>query len=370
MFNGRLSLLRNSRKTGAVSSAPPEGLASSSTVWRRASAPFALIAILVMSALAAQRSAATPDAIFAAAQAAAQAEDLAKAEAMLLSIRLSYPDRTALESQLALVQYHRGHFADSQMTLEGIVSRHQDDGATHNLLGWCAHKLGHGEAADQQLNQSIRLDPSNETNYLDLARIDLEDGQLGPARDIASRATDVFSSSAQAWLLKGSIEIELQNYPAAVKSYSNGVRLGGDDAETERALATAQWLAGMTGESRKTFEKSLVRYPRDAAIFATYGALLANEAAATNNNAEELLRKALSLDDSLFEPHYYLGTLALRGGRFEEAVHHLESAARLNPDSSKVHFVLSKAYRRLGRSGDSGRELEIYKRLKMAENRH
>jgi iron complex outermembrane receptor protein len=36
------ALLRNSRKTVAVSSAPPEGLASSSTVWRRTSVPFAL----------------------------------------------------------------------------------------------------------------------------------------------------------------------------------------------------------------------------------------------------------------------------------------------------------------------------------------
>jgi gamma-glutamylcyclotransferase (GGCT)/AIG2-like uncharacterized protein YtfP len=35
-------LLRNSRKPGAVSNAPPEGPASSSIVWRRASAPFAL----------------------------------------------------------------------------------------------------------------------------------------------------------------------------------------------------------------------------------------------------------------------------------------------------------------------------------------
>jgi gamma-glutamylcyclotransferase (GGCT)/AIG2-like uncharacterized protein YtfP len=35
-------LLRKSRKTGAVSSAPPEDLANSSVVWRRASAPFVL----------------------------------------------------------------------------------------------------------------------------------------------------------------------------------------------------------------------------------------------------------------------------------------------------------------------------------------
>jgi len=32
----------NTRKTGAVSSAPPKVLVSSSAVWRRAAAPFAL----------------------------------------------------------------------------------------------------------------------------------------------------------------------------------------------------------------------------------------------------------------------------------------------------------------------------------------
>jgi purine-binding chemotaxis protein CheW len=37
------ALLENSRKTGTVSSAPTEGRESSSTVWRRASAPFALL---------------------------------------------------------------------------------------------------------------------------------------------------------------------------------------------------------------------------------------------------------------------------------------------------------------------------------------
>jgi hypothetical protein len=36
-------VLRNSRKTGTVSSAPPESLANSFLVWRHASVPFALI---------------------------------------------------------------------------------------------------------------------------------------------------------------------------------------------------------------------------------------------------------------------------------------------------------------------------------------
>jgi hypothetical protein len=37
-----MPLLNNTRKTGAVSSAPPKGIVSSCLVWRRATSPFAL----------------------------------------------------------------------------------------------------------------------------------------------------------------------------------------------------------------------------------------------------------------------------------------------------------------------------------------
>jgi predicted double-glycine peptidase len=47
----RASLMRNTRKTVAASSAPPKHLASSGPVWRRASAPFALICLTLCAAL-------------------------------------------------------------------------------------------------------------------------------------------------------------------------------------------------------------------------------------------------------------------------------------------------------------------------------
>jgi uncharacterized damage-inducible protein DinB len=46
------AFLRKSHKTGTVSSAPPEGLASSSIVWRRAAAPFALLMCIVSAGVA------------------------------------------------------------------------------------------------------------------------------------------------------------------------------------------------------------------------------------------------------------------------------------------------------------------------------
>lgn len=55
-------LWTNSRKTGAVSGGPPKSLTSSSPVWRRASAPFALLlGIFSSAALWAQSAPATAD---------------------------------------------------------------------------------------------------------------------------------------------------------------------------------------------------------------------------------------------------------------------------------------------------------------------
>jgi Flp pilus assembly protein TadD len=80
------------------------------------------------------------------------------------------------------------------------------------------------------------------------------------------------------------------------------------------------------------------------------------------------MKTAMSLDPSLAEPHYYLGSLALTNGKLDEAMQQLQAAVRLDPSSSKAHFALSRALRQQGRSEESARELGIYQELKRAED--
>ena len=310
---------------------------------------------------------ASPRGIFLAATVAADAEDFATAEAMFQSIRASYPDRAAVEYQLALVQYHEGHIADSQTTLTDMIAKGEGNGDVHNLLGWCWFKSENIDRAEEELNEAIRLDPSSVTNYLDLARIQLAGRQLDPALNTARQAVKLFPTSADAWLLKGSIETATQRLADAVTSYTMAVHLKRNDAEAELALATAQWLAGMTQQARASFRRLLQRYPRNATIYVTYADFLSSEGPRDTAQLTGLMKTALSLDPSLAEPHYYLGNLALSNGELEEAVQQLETATKLDPSSSKAHFALSRALRQQGRSEESARELGIYNELKSAE---
>jgi tetratricopeptide (TPR) repeat protein len=122
-----------------------------------------------------------------------------------------------------------------------------------------------------------------------------------------------------------------------------------------------------------TFEKAIKRFPQDPKLYQEYGRTLLIPAsgsdAAAGSRAVMLLEKALSLNDSLPEAHFQLGNMALGKGKMDDALRHLGRAAELDLTSSKIHYALSRAYRRLGRKEDVIRELQIFEKLKAEEDR-
>ncbi len=311
-------------------------------------------------------------AAFAAGKLAEDAGDFATAEKIFASIDNSYPDQALLRAHLASVQYYAGHFANCQATLTALIASGEADADAHNLLGWCLQKQGQVKEAVKELAQAIRLEPSKETHQLDLARMLLANADPVGALKITTDAVQVFPASEEAWSLKGSIEIGLQQFTDAVKSYSRAVSLNANEADPARALATSRWLAGSTKDAQESFDRLLVRFPKNASIYAAYGSLLVSD---TDSQPEDvkrgagLLETALSLDDSLADPHYQLGNLALTEGNLDAAMRYLEAAEKLNPSNSKVHFALSKAFKRQGRVEESAREMRAYQETKAAEDR-
>jgi len=51
------------------------------------------------------------------------------------------------------------------------------------------------------------------------------------------------------------------------------------------------------------------------------------------------------------------------------ALPHLEKAAALDPESAKIHFALSRAYRRVGQSVEAAKQAALYEELKEKEMR-
>jgi tetratricopeptide (TPR) repeat protein len=85
--------------------------------------------------------------------------------------------------------------------------------------------------------------------------------------------------------------------------------------------------------------------------------------------ARALLRSIVSARPQYADAQYQLGKSLIDLGEVNQAIEHLEMAARSEPSKEYIHYQLSIAYRRASRGPDADRELQLYKELK-ASNRN
>ena len=122
----------------------------------------------------------------------------------------------------------------------------------------------------------------------------------------------------------------------------------GDDTG---ALATYGKAIALNDERKTTFSSPLVN------MSAYYNR--------TDDPAKavEYADKALELDDRSDRAWFQKGRASERQGRLDEAVTSLEPAIAINPRASSYYYVLAGVYRRIGRTDDSQKALETFKRL-------
>ena len=278
-------------------------------------------------------SASNARAAFLGGQVSMEAGDYSTAEALFRSVRSGYPDRARLEFEIARAEYRAGHVAESEKTLL----------------------------------EAVEANRATSDGYVLLCRMLSAEGSDVRAMGIAAQAARTFPDSAEVLSTKGSIEMKLQYFNDAVASYEKAAALK-DSAEAARGLATAQWKAGMHDRAAIAFEDAIRKYPRDAQLHQAYGTVLLEDGSRQNKaKAVDLLKLALVLDDSVVEPRYQLANLELADGNPERARSYLERAIQLDPNDSRLHFALSRVYRRLGREADASKETETYQRLRAAE---
>ena len=83
--------------------------------------------------------------------------------------------------------------------------------------------------------------------------------------------------------------------------------------------------------------------------------------------ALSLATHATEIEPTDPDAHHILGRALLAAGHAKESVRELESAERLAPRSSAIHFHLAAAYRELGRKEDAQREMDSYLSIKKRE---
>jgi tetratricopeptide (TPR) repeat protein len=196
-------------------------------------------------------------------------------------------------------------------------------------------------------------------------------------------------------LLAADTLFALQEHTLAVSAYREFLKRRPGHAAARASFGAALYATGALPEARSELEGVLRQSPKTPRASYTLGSLLfqlkeydeartrlqhelsldpqcapclsrlAHIAYIEGDDAScrSWLDKARAIDASNAEVLFVGGALALRQGRYEEAVTLLQSAVEAAPDFSTARFQLATAYRRAGQPDKAREQLEIYQRL-------
>ncbi len=123
----------------------------------------------------------------------------------------------------------------------------------------------------------------------------------------------------------------------------------GDRPESLTALANFHHARGATGRAEAEYRRAIARHPWFTPAYVNLADLL--RATGRDGEGEKILRRALATAPADAATHHALGLALIRGRRYEDAAHHLETAARLAPESARYAYVHGLAVQQVrGRS--------------------
>ena len=161
----------------------------------------------------------------------------------------------------------------------------------------------------------------------------------------------------------------------AARAYSRTLELNPDSTLVRYQLARLYAEQGQHREAIAEFEQLVQREPHvpehptrlaDLLIQLEQGASMALGQTDGMAEAEELLRRAIELDPKAAHPHWSLGMLYARQGRYAEAVPLFEHLLQIAPRDYQAHLFLGHLYQRTGRPADADAQFAAFSRSQRA----
>jgi tetratricopeptide (TPR) repeat protein len=166
-------------------------------------------------------------------------------------------------------------------------------------------------------------------------------------------------------LLKGQVLLSQFEFERAVAELETAAGLSSDLPRLHYSMGLAQLKLGRNREAIASFEKELVRTPRDFSTL--YYLAYLNEADGNLDAALDRLNVALKLNPESHEGNALMGKILAKQNKPAAAVAPLEYAVKGDPNDPDKHYALARVYQQLGRGEDAAREFSEVQRLKAAQ---
>ena len=274
------------------------------------------------------------------------------------------PQLTPLLLNLGIAHHRAGQFEKAVDVFHRVLEKDPEALQALQLLGISLVELGRDAEAMPHLERAEQISPMDPAVLYSIGLASLRLGK--PDADRMIRKLSESSNGVPAsHLLKGQVLLSQFQYERAIAELETAASLSAELPRLQYSLGLALLKLGRNKEAIASFEKELVRTPRDFSTL--YYLAYLSEADGNLEAAAERLNVALGLDPKSREGNALLGRILAKQNKPAAAVVPLEYAVKGDPDDPDKHYALARVYQQLGRAEDAAREFNEVQRLKAAQ---
>ncbi len=357
--------------------------------------------ILVFISCAAGLSAQTTDEKagnhFQLARAAEKSGDYQKAESEYKEVLKLKPEVPEVYANLGLVEYLLGRDEDAIATFRQALKRNPDLMAASLFLGMAYLRINQYAKSVEPLERAIALNPKELKAYTNLGVSYSELGREEQAAKVLEKANELFPNNIEVLYNLGRTYTKLmeksyksmaqvdpdsyrfhevlgdtyrvrKDYPNATAEYLKALEKSPspNTPGLHYSLGTAYWMEAKWEPAIEEFKKELAISPENYLATWKLGDIYLSQR--KYDESLVYLKKALKQRPDLAQAYRDLGRLCIQTGKPEEAIVYLKKVAELAPEEPSEHYLMAQAYRKLGKEPELKAELELFQKLKKAEN--
>jgi tetratricopeptide (TPR) repeat protein len=305
------------------------------------------------------------------------------------------PEVPELYSNLGIAYYYHKDYDQAIQALQQALKGKPGLEGANFFLGMAYVRTARFQQSIKPLEKALSLNPKIREAYINLSSSYVEIGRKEDALRVLDRAEKVFPDDVEILYSLGTLHYQLmfeiygkmarlapnsyrydevmgrsfeerQEFPGAIAEFQDAIKDNPRAPGLHYELGNVYWLQGHYPEARREFETELEISPEDYRSIWKIGNSYVQER--QYDKALPYLQKAISEKPDLGGAIEDLGKLYVESNDGEHAIPYLNKVVQMDPTESTSHFLLSRAYRQMGKTDEARAEMELFEKLRQDEN--
>jgi len=271
------------------------------------------------------------------------------------------PQESGIRLNIGLAYFRQSEFLKAIPPFESVVRDQPEALQPRHLLGLCYFFTDRWADAANTL-APLWAQESGQLSYLYVLSIAAHRaGQKELDEKATAQLINTGEGSPEFHLFMGKAHLNLEQYDMALADFQAA-------AQANPKLTFVHFNLGLTYLKKQDYEKARDEFLKDAAVepdlSLNYDELgdvytLMRQ----DSDAEKNYREALRRDPRLLNSYVGLAKACQREGKYQQALSAIDSAGKLDPGRSDIHYLRGRALMRLGRKEEGKKELEASVRI-------